>query len=1151
MAGHRRRTALLFGLTAMLLAGAVAGAGTSVAGEPPGGTPPTGAATVLPAGRTYTVTLLTGDVVTVSTADLGCPRVTVKPAKPSGTQHRGCGPDGHVRVVPGEVAGLIGSVLDESLFDVTALILDGYDDASTAELPLIVLPDGAARSAAGKLAVDPLAAGLTERRELPVIGATSGRQPKSKGAGFLRTLSELTAHGAGLRAAGPKVWLDRRVRATGAVTAGRVPVPNLDRNLEQIKAPQAWAGDVTGRGVRVAVLDTGADFSHPDLAGRVVDRADFSVEGGDAVDRVGHGTHVAATIAGTGAASGGERRGVAPEAGLLIGKVLDDEGYGTESQAIAGMEWAAARADVVNMSLGGSDLSDGSDPLSQALDTLTAQHGTLFVVAAGNDGPTPGRISYPGAAASALTVGAVNGSDMLAPFSSRGPLLNTRAAKPELVAPGVDILAARAAGTTMGTPLDAHYTAVSGTSMATPHAAGAAALLAQKHPGWSAGRLKSALVGAADPLPRGDVHQVGAGRLNAARALTGVVAGQDLVDLGTLTHPQSGTAATPLSWSNTGTAAVTVDLAVSLLNHDGKTGPDGAATLSSGKVTLVAGGTAGVVLRVDRSTLAARPGLYTAMVTGRVGGVRVAGTPIAFYVEPPSYDVKLTMTALPGPAEGVTPRGRVQVVDINDPVAFSTDVDITPGVPATVRVPAGRYSVMGYQMEFDWSTDRSRIAMLGDTDLTITGETDLLLDVAAAKQIRGGLDGVATEAGHVAAVVQQYAGNGAFVSSGTAYAWGADAREGHAYVTAMAKPAIGRFEAYASFSLDAPGDGPSPYQYDLARTLPDGFPADPAYRWSTADQAGLARIDQSFRVLDREGSTTTHKRYGSTADHLLVLQGSSYELSGDRIDYVTPGFGYEEEVYDGATWTAEAQQQYAPGSRQGKVWVRQPQRTDWYDDPAPTDSICAPGPISRTRGVLHVELAEETDQHQRFSCRIWDNEWETQVVRKLTLHRNGQVVGEAAGSAADFAVPQQAGDYRLSHHLDAGALRPVSTRVDTAWTFRSTGPAGTNRVPVPLLSVDYALPLDVANRPADGTAAFTVRQAHGVTKQKIVSFELWTSLDDGVTWLPAPASVSRADTFAAHLPKPGSGQAVSLRVRATADGGSGIDQTIIRAYRAG
>lgn len=105
-----------------------------------------GGGPVLPVGRTYTLTLLTGDVVTVSGRGSACPAVTVRPAKPHGVQHRGCGPDGHLRVVPAEVAGLLGSVLDESLFDVTALIMNGYDDARSQDLPLIVRPGDAGRA---------------------------------------------------------------------------------------------------------------------------------------------------------------------------------------------------------------------------------------------------------------------------------------------------------------------------------------------------------------------------------------------------------------------------------------------------------------------------------------------------------------------------------------------------------------------------------------------------------------------------------------------------------------------------------------------------------------------------------------------------------------------------------------------------------------------------------------------------------------------------------------------------------------------------------------------------------------------------------------------------------------------------------------------
>src|SRR5205814_2214191 len=118
------------------------------------------------------------------------------------------------------------------------------------------------------------------------------------------------------------------------------PAGPVAGDLTQIGAPTAWASGATGRGVRVAVLDTGIDATHPDVAGKVLTSANFT-DSPDVVDRVGHGTHVAATIAGTGVASGGVHRGVAPDAQLVVGKVLGDDGFGTDSQVIAGMQWAA------------------------------------------------------------------------------------------------------------------------------------------------------------------------------------------------------------------------------------------------------------------------------------------------------------------------------------------------------------------------------------------------------------------------------------------------------------------------------------------------------------------------------------------------------------------------------------------------------------------------------------------------------------------------------------------------------------------------------------------------------------------------------------------------------------------------------------------
>ena len=238
---------------------------------------------------------------------------------------------------------------------------------------------------------------------------------------------------------------------------------------------------------------------------------------GDTVDQSGHGTHVASIAAGTGAASGGRYRGVAPAADLVIGKVLNADDAGYESWIIDGMEWAASSgADVVNLSLGGP-VTKGDDPMSQALDALSAQYHTTFVVAAGNTGPDePGTddVTSPGAAAAALTVGAVTKADHLW-AGSRGGLMGDAYIKPDIAAPGASITAAQAAGTG---PEGSSYTTKTGTSMATPHVTGSVALIAQQHPDWGPEQLKAALTSTAKPVDALSVFRVGAGRVDVDRA---------------------------------------------------------------------------------------------------------------------------------------------------------------------------------------------------------------------------------------------------------------------------------------------------------------------------------------------------------------------------------------------------------------------------------------------------------------------------------------------------------------------------------------------------------------------------------------------------------------------------------------------------------
>jgi hypothetical protein len=197
--------------------------------------------------------------------------------------------------------------------------------------------------------------------------------------------------------------------------------------------------------------------------------------------------------------------------------------------------------------------------------------------------------------------------------------------------------------------------------------------------------------------------------------------------------------------------------------------------------------------------------------------------------------------------------------------------------------------------------------------------------------------------------------------------------------------------------------------------------------------------------------------------------------------------------------------------------------------------------------MLHIELMDLTDQHQRYGCFPIGDE----STSSLTLHRDGKLVGERRAPFGEFEIPQEAAGYRLKYDLDLSAVLPVSTRVTTAWTFRSAGPSGPGRVPLPLFALDYALPLDAANHPTAGPGVLTVRQAHGVPTQDVTTFRVWSSLDDGATWQHVPVRRQDADSFEVRLPVPAAGQAVSLRVKAEGSAGSGIDQTIIRAYRAG
>lgn len=684
----------------------------------------------------HTITLITGDVVTYTELPGGRTSVTVKrPANAhGGIQQQTV--KGHVFVIPDEALPyLAAKKVDRRLFDVTGLVQQGYDDAHSGGIPLIVRYDG---TSAGSLP------GTTRTRTLPSIEGAAVKVDKARTRGVwaeLTPASKRNRPNVSARAVvpgGPSATLPSTTSYLGAGIDtvwldGRVK-PAMAESTLQIGAPDAWKSGWDGDGVKVAVLDTGYDQQHPDLAGRVVGSKSF-VPGETVQDGHGHGTHTASTVGGSGAASNGLEKGVAPHAQLLIGKVLADGGYGDDSWVIAGMEWAASQgAKVVSMSLGGSTPSDGTEPVCAAVNDISAAHGTLFVVAAGNEG-AEAAISCPGAADAALTVAAVDSTDQMAWFSSQGPRYLNYGLKPDIAAPGVDILAAKAGGNAT----DGWYTSMSGTSMATPHVAGAAADLAEEHPGWTGQQIKDALMSTSKPIEGGTYH-VGAGRLDLTVGTTDTITatGSAFLGFSQWPHPTLEPESRTITYTNSGATAVTLDLAetvqiaggpydVDPSADAGTPAPDGMFTLSASKVTVPAHGSVDVVATGDPSKgQQARRYVGQVVATDASGAVK-ARTQVALYIEDERHNLTIDVRDRSGkPAAAYLQIQKKGFPDVNV-------LPIDESGTVTLRMLPGTYSIVTYlEVPGAHGPDSRGVAQLADPEVVLDRDRSVSLDASKA-----------------------------------------------------------------------------------------------------------------------------------------------------------------------------------------------------------------------------------------------------------------------------------------------------------------------------------------------------------------------------------------------------------------------------------
>lgn len=670
------------------------------------------------------VTLVTGDQVQLRrTTDQTWNVADIVPAQRAGSAEvafQTLSTDGHTYVLPSDAMdSLAKDLVDIALFDVAYLADNGYTDELTESVPVIVqYAEQTARRSVQSQSVELPAS--TPGPTLESIDARAVDVTKADAASFWAAVTAQPERSARTQAVGnvKKLWLDARVNVA------------LEDSVPQVGAPEAWAAGYDGTGVTVGVLDTGIDAGHPDLADKIVGSQTF-IAGAEVTDGHGHGTHVASTIAGTGAASDGMRQGVAPDADLLIGKVLNDNGSGSASGIIDGMEWAAQEgADIISMSLGGS-VTDGTDILSTAVNELSAGGGPLFVIAAGNSGPTAGTVAAPGAAESALTVAAVDKSDAMAEFSSRGPRIGDLGLKPDIAAPGVAIGAARAEGTVLGSPIDEFYTRANGTSMATPHVAGAAAILAEQHPDWTSAQLKDALSSTAVDLGAG-VFAQGSGRLDIARAVDQEVFASDSVSFGHLPFPATEPVTKTITYTNPTDTSVTLNLSDNISSYGGEPAPDNALTLDAGEVVVPANGSAEVVATIDASS-----GALSGLVSGSITAADSSGaiqlrTRVGVFVEPKSFDLTVDAIA-PDGATNVEADGWI-VIRNGGWIDFATNsVQLAGDLTTTTRLPEGSYTVAG---SFTWDgPDGGNEAIVMDPNVAVNADTTASFDLADAPDV--------------------------------------------------------------------------------------------------------------------------------------------------------------------------------------------------------------------------------------------------------------------------------------------------------------------------------------------------------------------------------------------------------------------------------
>ncbi|MFJ2773288.1 S8 family peptidase [Streptomyces sp. NPDC087300] len=1061
----------------------------------------------------HRITLITGDRVTV---DAEGRVIGFAPAK--GREHIPVrthrSPNGHTLVLPADAQRLMADGrIDQRLFDVTELNKKRNRAAQAKGLKVIVGYRGDAQGAAKAGVRD--AGDTTLRRSLKSLNADALTTPERDAGDLWKALTGARS-GARTTASGiAHVWLDGIRKAT------------LDKSVKQIGADKAWDAGYDGKGVKVAVLDTGVDATHPDLKDQVAAEKNFTGSA-DAKDHYGHGTHVASTVAGTGAKSGGTFKGVAPGAKLISGKVLSDDGFGDDSGIIAGMEWASAeKADVVNLSLGGGD-TPGVDPLEATVNKLSADQGILFAISAGNEG-TPGSVGSPGSADAALTVGAVDGDDELADFSSQGPRVGDGAIKPDVTAPGVDITAAAAPGSVIEKQVGQNpegYLTISGTSMAAPHVAGAAALLKQQHPDWKYAELKGALTGST----KGGTYtpfQQGSGRVAVDRAIgQTVIADPVSVSFGTQQWPHTDDrpVTKKVTYRNLGKDDVTLDLILQATGPGGDPAPAGFFTLGADKVTVPAGGTASVDLTADSKLGAGLDGAYSAYVVASGGGQSVR-TAAAIDNEVERYDVTLKFVGRDGHP---TPNHQSSFSAIT---GADKGLNLFPNDPSgtdTFRVAKGSY-LLDSAIYVDPEDGDKGVDWLAGPKLSVDKDMTITVDARTTKPVDiTGPD----PAADLAFMDGRYSYQGYELGAlnVTSFQSMRTAHLGPEVPTGLGQQWLGTWRKGADTRYDMLVGG-------AVKKLATGY------------ERHLKRADFATLKVGMGASSPGRTGALSVAGYLPLAGGISPVFPGQELPRTQTVYV---SALDGTRWGIDFDQ-YGDKNAEGEpAWdgaYRMPPETftagrtyaKSFNTGVFGPALDVPGAgISREGDKLGGSLPVVADGAGHAG-------WTTYASAKSTLYRNGTKIaenGDPLTGAETFTVPAEDAEYRLTTSVRRDPkIASVSSRTDASWTFRSK--SVTARTQLPASTVRFAPALDLKSRAPAGATQSVPVQLHGSAAGpgNLKSLSVYVSYDAGRTWQKTPV---RAGKISVRNPAKDAG--ISFRANITDKGGNKSTLSVIDAY---